>query len=105
MARPIGFDAPLAVKGKSGILQSARTRQGFVRDLRRPIVVHFTPKHCSWINQIRMWFSILARKVIRHGDLKSPKDLAAKIECFIEYFNATIANPIPCTSQNTPPAT
>jgi hypothetical protein len=52
-----------------------------------------------------MWFSMLARKVIRHGDLKSPKDLAAKIECFIEYFNATIANPIPCTSQNTAPAT
>ncbi|WP_416274725.1 hypothetical protein [Lamprobacter sp.] len=39
------------------------------------MVCHFTPKHASWLNQIEMWFSILARKVIRRGNFVSVDDL------------------------------
>ncbi|HWN09776.1 MAG TPA: IS630 family transposase, partial [Pyrinomonadaceae bacterium] len=28
-------------------------------------VVHFTPVHCSWMNQVEQWFSILQRKRLR----------------------------------------
>ena len=28
---------------------------------------HFTPKHASWLNQIEIWFSILARKLLRRA--------------------------------------
>jgi len=31
----------------------------------------YTPKHASWMNQVEIWFSILQRRVIRHGDFAS----------------------------------
>ena len=29
---------------------------------------HYTPTHGSWLNQVELWFSILSRRVLRHGD-------------------------------------
>ena len=66
------------------------------------ITFHFTPKHASWLNQIEIWFSILARKVIRRGNFTSTEDLKAKIEAFIDHFNKTRAKPFKWTYQGTP---
>lgn len=51
------------------------------------IHVHFTPTYASWLNQIELWFSILARKVINRGVFKSKKELVAKIMDFIKRYN------------------
>ena len=40
-----------------------------------------------------MWFSILARKVIRRGNFTSVEDLDEKITRFIDFFNKTMAKP------------
>jgi hypothetical protein len=48
---------------------------------------HFTPVHCSWMNQVEQWFSILQRKRLRIVDFESKDHLRAKIDQFIDEWN------------------
>ncbi|MDH3683658.1 MAG: IS630 family transposase, partial [Acidimicrobiia bacterium] len=52
-------------------------------------VVHYTPPHASWVNQIELFFSILQRKVIRNGSFESRDDLIAKLLGFIADYDQT----------------
>ena len=60
---------------------------------------HFTPVHCSWMNQVEQWFSILQRKRFQIVDFQSKADLEAKIEQFIHQWNQ-IAHPFNWTSKS-----
>ena len=61
--------------------------------------MHFTPVHCSWMNQIEQWFSILQRKRFRAPNFADLTDLEAKVLAFIDEWNET-AHPFDWTAES-----
>lgn len=50
--------------------------------------VHFTPTYASWLNQVELWFRFITQRAIRRGTFRSVKDLIAKIDRFVQTYNA-----------------
>ena len=48
---------------------------------------HFTPTHASWLNQVEIWFSILARSTLDGASFTSVPKLRQAIDAFIERYN------------------
>jgi hypothetical protein len=61
--------------------------------------MHFTPVHCSWMNQVEQWFSILQRKRLRAPNFADLADLEDKILAFIVEWNE-IADPFNWTTKS-----
>jgi transposase len=56
---------------------------------------HFvhTPLHASWVNQIEIWFGILQRRVLRHGEFGSVLELEHRLLQFVRHWNREEAHP------------
>ncbi|SEH05556.1 transposase [Candidatus Venteria ishoeyi] len=102
VAKHCNITDELGIKGKSGILKSMETRERFLSDTSKSVVFHYTPKHCSWMNQIEVWFGILTKKVVKRGNFTSKAELKARLLEFIDYFNRTMAKPFKWTYQGKP---
>ena len=55
-------------------------------------VFHHPPVHCSWMNQVEQWFSILQRKRLRIADFADKAALAERLQAFIAEWNQ-VAHP------------
>ena len=66
----------------------------------RFVFVH-TPKHASWLNQVECWFSILERRLLRHGSFPDVGTVNARVLGFIEHWNKVEAHPFRWTFRGT----
>lgn len=96
------LDIDLGKKRRKGILRSQKTRMAFLQDNTHRIRFVYTPKHTSWLNQIELWFSILVRRLLKHGSFSSVEDLKVHLLAFIDYFNRTLATPFKWTYKGRP---
>ncbi|MEU6652834.1 hypothetical protein ABZ904_26225 [Streptomyces sp. NPDC046900] len=63
--------------------------------------VHHTPKHASCLNQVEIFFSILARRLLRRGEFTSRQDLIDQIREFTLAYDDE-ARPFRWTYDGTP---
>jgi DDE superfamily endonuclease len=83
-------------------LRTGSERRAFLTSGCTRHVVHFTPKHGSWLNQIEIWFGVLSRRLLRRGNFTSQQDLAQQILEFIAYYNRHHAHPYEWTYTGKP---
>ena len=93
VAQRCQIQTDLGIKERCGILQSMQSRAAFLSVPTHRIRFVYVPKHTSWLNQIEIWFSILARRLLKRASFTSVDDLRQRIFSFIEYFNRTMAKP------------
>lgn len=61
--------------------------------------MHFTPVHCSWMNQVEQWFSILQRKRLSAPNFADLEALEQRLLAFIAEWNET-AHPFAWTPKS-----
>ena len=54
---------------------------------------HFTHKHGSWLNQVELWFGVLARRFLARGNFFSAEDFENRFRRFLDDYNLNWAHP------------
>lgn len=68
-------------------LRTGNERRAFLTDTDHKHVFHFTPKHGSWLNQVELWFSTLARRWLKRGDFASAEEFVARLQTYMDDYN------------------
>ena len=82
----------LEKKGKYGILKDLNSRTEFLTDKSHKIYFNYTPIHCSWMNQIEIWFGIINKHLLKRSSYKSIDELENSIKTYIKQYNKYFAH-------------
>ena len=83
-------------------LRTGAQRRAFLSDASHRHVVHYTPTHGSWLNQIEIWFGVLNRRLLRRSSFASVEELAACVRAFLTHYNEHEAHPYEWTYTGRP---
>lgn len=53
----------------------------------KDVHLHYTPTHASWMNQVKIWFSILSRGALQGASFTTPQQVRKQIDAFINSYN------------------
>jgi hypothetical protein len=93
IVRVVAKHCRIAMPRPSQIASGTQRRAWLERSKSRRVALHYVPKHSSWLNPIEIWFSVLARKMLRRGSFESTDDLADQVMRFVDYYNEHLARP------------
>jgi hypothetical protein len=74
-------------------LRTGKQRRAFLTDIDYPHFFVDTPKHGSWLNQVELWFSVLARRFLKRGEFGSPAEFERRFTEYMADYNANHAHP------------
>jgi DDE superfamily endonuclease len=74
-------------------LQRGRQRRAFLSDPSHQHVFHFTPKHGSWLNQVELWLSVLARRFLKRGNFCAAQDFETRLWDYLAVYHTHAAHP------------
>ena len=74
-------------------LKTGPQRRAFLTDPSHRHVLHFTPKHGSWLNQAELFFGVLHRRFLARGSFTSAKDFIRRLERFLKDYDYRHAHP------------
>jgi transposase len=74
-------------------LRTGAQRRAFLTDPEHAYRLVYTPKHGSWLNQVELWFSVLARRFLKRGDFAGAEQFEARLRGFLEDYNSQQAHP------------
>jgi transposase len=69
---------------------------------RKRINLVYTPTYSSWLNQVEIWFNMLAKDVLKGGVWKSTKQLVDQLMLYIKTYNQERAQPFKWTYTGNP---
>ncbi len=74
-------------------LDTKKKRQAWLQKEDKRIVIHFTPKHGSWLNMVEIWLGIMGQKCLKHNSFKTAEELVEFLHDFIMTWNEYFSHP------------
>jgi DDE superfamily endonuclease len=74
-------------------LKRQAERRAFLSDAEHKHVFHYLPRHGSWLNQVELFFSVVARQFLRGAEFKSVEEFEERLRWYMEEYNREKAHP------------